>query len=83
MASEGRAGGAGASGDGNIFLFLAFLHFFLSEADSAGAAAAGHLASFGGSIWGLAAHKSFIMKLKWSFGGGRCCEDADSHRKKH
>lgn len=40
------------------------LHFFLSESDSAGAAAAGHLASFEDLILCLAARKSFIMKLQ-------------------
>lgn len=50
---------------------MEFAHFLLSEADSAGAAAAaGHLASSGDSIWVLAAHKSFIMKPKWSTEGG-------------
>lgn len=55
------------------------LHCFLPESDSAGAAAAGHLASFEDLILCLAAHKSFIMKPHQVAQRWKICDETGSN----
>lgn len=58
---------------------MEMLHCFLPESDSAGAAAAGHLASFEDLILCLAAHKSFIMKLHQVAQRWKICDETGSN----